>query len=325
MIRMKRVILSSALGMVLFALLIAGAAAVRQYGANKELDRRITQLTSERDALQQRVQDTERQLAEVQNPPLSAEELAPAELGPTDEPDFLPGVALPADFAPQVTTNAHGKTIFSFAELLSPEGEVIAREAQFRELLGYSKLSFRTSEGVRYFDLERVHPAIVESLGIDPVLLKQRAAEELRLAQIRGVQAQVQQALRNKAAAEFAARQKEAAEQLRAENAAREAELRERQAQAAQQRATTQRIIRSKPILVLPYGAQIVHPGPGFENGNGGAHPNGSFSGKGGSKGGGAGGSVGGGGGITPPAERRQPSSSTLATTRSPGAASILR
>ena len=139
---------------------------------------------------------------------------------------------------PVVTISERGKKNYLFMELRDPEGKVIAREAQFRELLGLSKLSFRTSEGTRYFGLDDLHPRVLSSLGYDAAVLKRRMAEERAQQALRGAQARLHQELRVQAAQEAAAREAAAAERTRAEAALREAEAKERLANVAEGIAT---------------------------------------------------------------------------------------
>lgn len=145
----------------------------------------------------------------------------------------------PEDAEPEVTVSERGKKNYYFKELYDPSGRVIAREAQFRELLGLSKLSFKTSEGTRYFGLDDLHPRVLSSIGFDAEVLKRRMAEERVQMQIRGAQAQLQQQLRTQAAQEAAAREAAAAERSRAEAAFREAQAKERLASVAEGIAVT--------------------------------------------------------------------------------------
>ena len=154
---------------------------------------------------------------------------------------------------PQITVDARGRKTYIFPELISVTGEIVGREAQFREMLGLTKLSFRTTDGIRYYSIDELHPEIPRVLGYDPAVLKRRAAEEMLLAQWRGAQAQLQQELRTQAALEHAEREKAAAERLKAEAAMRDAQARERLANAAERAATNppQRITQ-KVIVALP-------------------------------------------------------------------------
>lgn len=223
------------------------------YRGYEELRGEVRRLAEERDALAARVETSERFTDEV------LRELAarPRDLTAGIEPEaekveretFVPP-------EPQVTTDDNGKRSYFFPELHGPDGRVIAREAEFRELLGYTKLSFRTSDGIRYYSLDDVHPEVVRYLGYDAKILKGRLAEQHRQMQILGAQARLQQELRVKAAQEYAEREKAAAERLKAEAAMREAEARERLAQAAERAATNppkpQRIYQ-KVIVAVPY------------------------------------------------------------------------
>jgi hypothetical protein len=169
----------------------------------------------------------------------------------------------PEKVRPQITTNAAGRRSYFFAELYGTNNQVVARDAHFRELLGYTKLAFRTLEGIRYYDLDDLHPEVIRSLGYDSAVLKRRLAEEFRHRQVLGAQAQFQADLRVKAAAELAEREKAAAEKTRAEAAIREAEARERLAAAAERAATNpprERIYHR--FLVLPHGGRIITNAP---------------------------------------------------------------
>jgi hypothetical protein len=164
---------------------------------------------------------------------------------------------------PSTATNVWGKKTYIFAELYGTNNQVIARDAQFRELLGYTKLAFRTSEGVRYYDLDDLHPEVIRSLGYDSAVLKRALAEEFRQRQLLAAQAQFQADLRVKAAAEFAERDRAAAERTKAEAAVREAEARERIAAAAERAATNpprERIIQR--FLVVPRHSKIITNAP---------------------------------------------------------------
>jgi hypothetical protein len=149
-------------------------------------------------------------------------------------PENQENIFKPEDAEPEVTVGERGKKNYFFKQLYDPTGRVIAREAQFRELLGLSKLSFRTSEGTRYFGLDDLHPRVLSSLGFDAEVLKRRMAEERVQMQVRGAQAQLQQQLRTQAAQEAAAREAIAAERSKAEAALREAQAKERLASVAE-------------------------------------------------------------------------------------------
>jgi hypothetical protein len=142
------------------------------------------------------------------------------------------------DLEPEVTVGNRGRKSYLFRKLYDPEGRVIARDAQFRELLGLSKLSFKTSEGTRYFGLDDLHPKVLSALGYDADVLKRRITEEHALAQLRGARATLQAQLRTQAAQEAAAREAAAAERSKAEAALREAEAKERLASLAEEMAT---------------------------------------------------------------------------------------
>jgi hypothetical protein len=139
-----------------------------------------------------------------------------------------------AELEPEVTVGERGKKSYFFPKLHDPQGRVIAREAQFRELLGLSKLSFRTSEGTRYFGLDDLHPVVLSSLGFNADVLKRRMAEELAQMQLLGAQARLRQELATQAAQQAAARETAAAERSRAEAALREAQAKERLASVAE-------------------------------------------------------------------------------------------
>ena len=259
----------------------------------------VRELTAEREILLTRLGTIEQQLAELQpaDPPAELLEASDAQL--TVGPVASSEVELPPDASPVVTTNANGKLTYFFRDLHGIDGAVIARDAEFRELLGKTKLSFKTSTGVRYIGLDEVHPAVVRSIGYDPDLLKSGAAEDLRLAQIRAVQAQE---LRKKLAAAFAENQKAAAARLNAEAAMRKAGARERMAAAAERSANTPprtQIIRQKPIIIMPYGTRTQSGGTveiQSSGGGGNVRGNGSVSASGSVGGGNAG--AGGGGGA---------------------------
>jgi hypothetical protein len=241
---------------ILFSLLVLSVA-LGGYGFAKSnsqfrnLQTQTRSLTAERDSLFTKVQALETSLAELQASlparPESVTEPAPAS---AVEPKTA---ALPE---PQITVDARGRKSYLFPELVSAAGQTIARNAQFRELLGFTKLSFRTDDGVRYFDVDEVHPEVARTLGFDPNIQKRRLIEETRQAQIRGAQAQFQQELRTKAAIELAEREKAAAERLRSEAALRDAQARERLADAAERAASNppqpQRIIQ-KVLVAVPY------------------------------------------------------------------------
>lgn len=246
---MRRTLLWS----VVVLLVVAGAATLglaAWYRAFGQLQTEVKALRAERDQLAAELarsqQIAEELLRQVTATIASSDA---AEPHPMVESAFTPP-------PPEVKTDENGRKTYFFPELYGTGGQVIARSAEFRELLGYTKLSFRTSEGIRYYDLDDVHPETIRALGYDASILKRRLADQLRQRQILGAQAQLQQELRVKAAQEFAAREQAAAERMKAEAAVRDAEARERLAEAAERAATNppkpQRIIQ-KSIIVVPY------------------------------------------------------------------------
>ena len=223
------------------------------YRAHEKLQAEVTALSEERDRLAAELKTSQSAAEELLRELTSRPEFAaaaPAVVASVDESEpFTPP-------APEVTTDKNGRKTYFFPELYGTNGQVIARSAEFRELLGYTKLSFRTSEGIRYYDLDDVHPETVRALGYDASILKRRLADQLRHRQLLGAQAQLQQDLRVKAAQEFAEGERAAAERMKAEAAMRDAEARERLAQAAERAATNPpkppRVIQ-KVIVVGPY------------------------------------------------------------------------
>jgi hypothetical protein len=254
---MRKTILSSVIGTVLFFvvvfLAVAGSTLSRRSAVVTGLQGKITKLTSERDSLVARLEKAEQQILELQS--------ATPDVGLAADSDAslvlsFSEAELPPNSGPQVTTNAHGKLSYFFPELFGADGAVIAHSAQFREVLGNTKISFRTSNGVRYFALDEVHPEAVRSLGYDPDLLKRRAAEEFRLAQIRGAQAQ----MRNQAAAEYSESQR--AETLAAlRDAAQASELMAEPAQRSPNYSPRVPSGHQKAMIVMPYGSGIVQGG----------------------------------------------------------------
>ena len=261
---MRKTVVSALAGAAIVGVLLlafAGSMLSRRSVVVSGLQSTVRELTAERDSLLARLGRMEQQLAELQTATPTSELFEPSDAPLAAGPVLSSEVGLPPDAGPVVTTNANGRLTYFFRDLYGADGAVIARDAEFRELLGKSKLSFRTSTGVRYLGLDEVHPAVVRSLGYDPDLLKEGAAKDLRLAQIRVAQAQE---LRKKAAAAFAENQKTTAERLRAEAAMREAEARERMAAAAERSANAvprTQIIRQKPIIIMPYGSRIQSGG----------------------------------------------------------------
>ena len=248
--------------LIVFVLIFSAIAVVRSNSAYKKLDRKARALTAERDLLAAKLDSAERLVAE-----LKAESLKPSNdvtAAPVaDKPALVEADTGPAFRPPKVTVDPNGKKNYFFPELQGANGQTIARDAQFRELLGYTKLSFRTSEGIRYYDLNDVHPEVIQSLGFDAAILKRRLEDENRYRLALGTQAQLQQDLRNKAAIELAEREKATAERIKAEAALREAQARERLAEAAERNATNppkpQRIIQ-KVIIGVPYDPDRPNP-----------------------------------------------------------------
>jgi hypothetical protein len=164
---------------------------------------------------------------------------------------------------PRITTNTTGKKSYFFSVLYGTNNQIVARDAQFRELLGYTKLAFRTSEGPRYYDIDDLHPEVTRSLGYDAMALKRALAEQFRQQQLRAAQAQFQADLRTKYATELAAREQAAAERTKAEAALREAEAKERIAAAVERAATNpprERIVQR--YLVVPSHSTIITNAP---------------------------------------------------------------
>jgi hypothetical protein len=257
-VRMRKTIITSVIiGLLIFATI----AVVQLNSAYKKSDRKVRALTAERDLLAAKLDLAERVVAELKAESAKAtNDVAAA--GVADEPALVEADAV-VFRPPQVTVEPNGKKSYFFPELQGADGQVIARDAQFRELLGYTKLSFRTSQGIRYYDLKDVHPEVIRSLGYDAAILKRRLEEETRYRLALGTQAQLQQDLRNKAAIELAEREKAAAERIKAEAALREAQARERLAEAAERNATNppkpQRITQ-KVIIGVPYDPDRPNP-----------------------------------------------------------------
>ncbi len=251
---MQKPIVSSVLALLLVLLLVlSGVAAGKWASAYQQLKVEAQNLRLERDTLLAKVKAAE-------SLPYPAAESGPnsAELPtPTTETNSLDLIAV----RPRITTDARGRKTYVFTELYSANNGVIARDAKFEELLGFTKLAFRTPEGVRYYDIDDLHPEVVRSLGYDAAVLKRRLAEEARQRQILGAQAQLQAELRAKTAFEVAEREKATAERLKAEAALRDAEARERLAEAAERAATNppkpQRITQ-KVIVTVPYDSKII-------------------------------------------------------------------
>ena len=239
------------MALLALAAIVFGLAA--SYGAYENLHDELKALSEERDRLAAELKTSKSAAEELLRELISRPEFLDAPTAAVAAADASESFTPPA---PEVATDKHGRKTYFFPELYGTNGQVIARSAGFRELLGYTKLSFRTSEGVRYYDLDDVHPETVRALGYDASILKRRLAEQLRHRELLGAQAQLQQDLRVKAAQEFAERERAAAERMKAEAAMRDAEARERLAEAAERAATNppkpQRIIQ-KVIVVGPY------------------------------------------------------------------------
>jgi hypothetical protein len=264
---MRKSILPSVLALLLILILVLSGVAIAKWSsAYRALQTEAKNLRAERDSL----------LAKVKAAEELAGHLVAESAGATAE---APGatVQLSATGAgstnslslwrvrPDIATNSAGKKSYFFAELYGADDQVIARDAQFEELLGFTKLAFRTSKGTRYYDLDDLHPEVVRSLGYDAAVLKRRLAEEARQRQLLGAQARLQAELRVKAAAELAEREKAAAERIKAEAALRDAEARERLAQAAERAATNPpraERIPQKVVIVPPYSRIITNTPP---------------------------------------------------------------
>jgi hypothetical protein len=253
---LKRV--SSIVGVVLVMMLVLSAVATKWISGNRTKQIEIDTVRAQRDLVVGRFRSREdRRLA------LSVDTAMPPNTVAISQPDETTNMnALDiSKVRPSITTNMAGRKTYFFAELYGTNNQVIARDAQFRELLGFTKLAFRTSEGVRYYDLDDLHPEVVRSVGYDAAVLKRALAEEFRQRQLLGAQAQLQADLRVKAAAEAAERAKAEAERTKAEAAIRDAEARERLAAAAERAATNpprERITR-KYLFVSPYSTVITN------------------------------------------------------------------
>ena len=142
--------------------------------------------------------------------------------------------------------------IYTFPELVSPEGELLGSDLKFSRQYG-SKLAFRSSSGQPVsFDVAALHPGILTHLGIDPYDA-QRAQSELEEKQARRKEAaRLRQIARLKAEAE----QAELARELRKETFERQTQLarleNERtRAEAAMKQADAAMIEAHKPPTTL--------------------------------------------------------------------------
>lgn len=246
---MRKPILSSVLALLLVLILVlSGIALARWSAAYQNLKLEAQNLRAERDQLRARLNAAEQPAASPLASQGDVSQLQPA------APALSTNTLSLWKVRPEIGTNSAGKKTYFFEQLYGANEQVIARDAQFEELLGFTKLAFRTRDGTRYYDLDDLHPEIVRSLGYDATVLKRRLADQVRQGQLLAAQAQFQQELRNKAALELVEREKAAAERLKAEAALRDAEARERLADAAERAATNppkpQRIIQK--VIVVP-------------------------------------------------------------------------
>ena len=264
---MRKPILSSVLALLLLlTLVLSGIAAAKWSSAYHALKTEAKTLRAERDILLTKVK-----AAEELTTHLVAQSAVPSSELPAPNLQLPAAQAAPTNslnlwaVRPDVTTDARGKKTYNFGELYGANNQVIARDAQFEELLGFTKLAFRTSKGTRYYDLDDLHPEVIRSLGYDATVLKRRLADEARHRQLLGAQAQLQADLRAKAATEFAEREKAASERLRAEAALRDAQARERLAEAAERAAANPpkpERITQKVVIVSPYSRIITNSPP---------------------------------------------------------------
>ncbi|MBC8126874.1 MAG: hypothetical protein H8M99_06990 [Gloeobacteraceae cyanobacterium ES-bin-144] len=141
---------------------------------------------------------------------------------------------------PETTVGERGKKSYYFKHLVGSGGQLLASNSHFRELLGLSKFSFKTPDGIRYFDVNDLHPSVVSSLGFDVSVINRRIVEDNQQQHIRSSQIKFQQDMRAKAAIENAAHARTLFEQSRAESAMREATAKERLADIAQVNAANQ-------------------------------------------------------------------------------------
>jgi hypothetical protein len=259
---MRKSILSSVLALLLVLIIVLSGVAIAKWSsAYQNLKIEAKNLRAERDVLRAKLEAAEQLATHLVAESTSESREVPVALTPT-----------PADAAastntlnlwavrPDISTNTAGKKTYYFGELYGANNQVIARDAHFEELLGFTKLAFRTSKGTRYYDLDDVHPEVVRSLGYDATVLKRRLAEDARHRQMLGAQAQFQAELRAKAAAELVDREKAAAERLKAEAAIRDAEARERLAEAAERAATNppkpQRV--TQKVIINTYNSRLI-------------------------------------------------------------------
>lgn len=256
---MRKAILSS---LVIGLLGLSAFALARWNTAYQKLERQTKSLTAERDQLAAKLTDAETLIADLKTAAFVTQPTEAPHAAPADQAPLVEAEAAPPFRGPQITVDPNGKKSYFFPELQGADGKFIARSAQFRELLGYTKLSFRTSDGIRYFDLDDLHSEVVRALGYDAAILKRRLSDEARLRQALGAQAQLQQELRTKAALEQAEREKAAAERIKAEAALRDAQARERLAEAAERNASNppQPPRITQKVIVVPYGRILTNP-----------------------------------------------------------------
>ena len=264
---MRKSILSSVLALLLILILVLSGVAVAKWSsAFRALQVEAKTLRAEREALLAKLKDADELAAHLVAQSSSAVttdgsdpnlQLSQSESSSTHSLNLW-------RVRPDISTNSAGKKSYFFGELYGADNQVIARDAQFEELLGFTKLAFRTSKGTRYYDLDDLHPEVIRSLGYDATVLKRRLAEEARQRQLLAAQAQHQAELRVKAATELAEREKAASERIKAEAALRDAEARERLAEAAERNATNpprERVIQ-KVVVVSPYSRVITNAPP---------------------------------------------------------------
>jgi hypothetical protein len=161
-----------------------------------------------------------------------------------------------------VMTNSVGRKTYVFAKLYGADNQVIAREAQFREILGFTKLAFNTSEGPRLYDVDDLHAEVIRSLGYDAGVLKRTLSEAVRRRELLAQQQQFQAELRHKAAMEAVEREKAASERTKAEAALREAKARERLADAAERAAVNPPRQQAIHKFVIVPGSKVITNSP---------------------------------------------------------------
>ncbi len=163
---------------------------------------------------------------------------------------------------PVVMTNSAGRKTYFFAVLYGSENQAIARDAQFREILGFTKMAFHTSEGPRLYDVDDLHPEVIRSLGYDAGVLKRTFVEAFQRRELLAAQAQLQAELRLKGAMEAAEREKASAERIKAEAALREAKARERLADVAERAAANPPRPQTIQKFVIVPGTKIITNAP---------------------------------------------------------------